>query len=93
MVIGFLKDNRLEEERNRTERERKRADAAEARIQAAEVQARLAEAKVQQERERSEYLLEELNKARERYEQAADAIIQHLRDRGGTAAQDRDSDV
>ena len=33
MVIGFLKDSRVEEERQRTEAERQRAEAAEARAE------------------------------------------------------------
>ena len=102
MVIGFLKDGRIEEERKRTERERKRADDAEAKIREAEVKARVAETKAehereqaerqrqqaQHERERAEYLLEELNRARERYEAAADAMIEYLRRQNGS---DRDA--
>ena len=92
MVIGFLKDGRLEEERQRAERERERADAAEAKIQEARIKAQVAEAeannakeRAQQERERADHLLEELNRARERYEAATDAIIQHLRDQNGSS--------
>ena len=97
MVIGFLKDSRLEEERQRAERERKRADAAEAKIYEARIKAQVAETeaenakeraqqeqdRAQHERDRADQLLEELNRARERYEAAADAIIQHLRDQNG----------
>lgn len=106
MVIGFLKDNRLEEERKRTERERKRAETAEAEIRAAEIRAQVAETKAehekelahaereraQQQQERAEHLLDELNQARERYERAADAIIQHLRDQNGARTPEPESD-
>lgn len=100
MVIGFLKDGRLEEERKRTERERKRADDAEAKIHEARIHARVAEAeaknakeRAQHEQERADHLLSELNRARERYEAAADAIIQHLRDQNGPSKPEPGSDA
>ena len=64
MVMGFLKDSRVEAERKRTEAERKRADAAEARAEAAE-------ARAQQERERMDRLLE-------RYEAITESLINRL---------------
>ena len=107
MVIGFLKDGRLEEERQRAERERERADAAEAKIQEARIKAQVAEAeaknakeraqhereRAQHEQERADHLLGELNRARERYEAAADAIIQHLRDQNGSSKPEPGSDA
>ena len=91
MVIGFLKDSRLEEERQRVESERKRADAAEAKVRDAEIKAHVAETKAEHERDRADQLLEELNRARERYERAADAIVQFLQDHNGTSATETDS--
>ncbi len=69
MVIGFLRDGRVEEERKRTEEERKRAEAAEARAEAAEVRA-------QQERERVDRLLE-------RYEVITETLIRRLNEPNG----------
>ena len=57
MVMGFLKDSRLEEERQRTEEERKRTEAERQRADAAEARAEAAEARAQQERERVDRLL------------------------------------
>ena len=67
MVIGFLKDNRVEQERQRTEQERQRADAAEVRAQ--------------QERERADLLLAELLETRKNQDAALDARVRRLEER------------
>ena len=69
MVIGFLKDSRVEEERKRTEAERQRAAAAEARTAAAE-------ARAERERERADRMLE-------RYEAATAALLKRLDELNG----------
>ena len=69
MVMGFLKDSRVEEERKRVEAERKRADAAEARAEAAE-------ARTQQERERVDRLLEQ-------YQAITESLIKRLNESNG----------
>ena len=51
VIIGFLRDNRLEQARQRTEEERQRADTAEARAE--------------RERERADHYLAELQHFRE----------------------------
>ena len=68
IVIGFLKDNRLDQER-------KRADAAvaqvvelRAKIAASQVEAAAAQSQVQEERERADRYLAELERFRESYE-------------------------
>ena len=83
MVIGFLKDNRLD-------RERKRADAAvaqvtelQAKIAASEVAATAAQAQVQEERERANRYLAELERYRETYQKTTEALIQLLQERNG----------
>lgn len=97
MVMGFLRDSRVEEERKRTEAERKRtqaeqertkvererADAAEARAEAAEVRAQAAEHRTQQERERVDLLLE-------RYEAITESLLKRLDDSNGNRS-DADS--
>lgn len=64
MVIGFLRDNRLQEERDRTERERERADQERERAN--------------KERDRADHAFEELNRLRVEYETATRALIQRL---------------
>ena len=83
MVIGFLKDNRLDQER-------KRADAAvaqvvelRAKIAASQVEAAAAQSQVQEERERADRYLAELERYRESYEKTTEALIQLLRERNG----------
>ena len=75
MVIGFLRDNRLEQERQRTEQERKRADTAEARVE--------------QERERADQLLTELLETR-KYQDAMEARLRHLEERINGDASEND---
>ena len=73
MVIGFLRDNRLEQERQRTAQAQQRAEAAEASI--AEERKR-----AETERERADRLLGEMNAIHQRYADAADAIIKRLQE-------------
>ena len=80
MVIGFLRDNRLDQERKRT-------DSALARAAAAETKAATAEVVIQQERERADRAeeradryLAELERLRESYVTATEAVIQRLRE-------------
>ena len=74
MVLGFIRDSRVEEERKRTAEERKRAEAAEARAAAAE-------ARVQEERERIDRVIE-------RYEAITESLIKRLGGRNGNGATD-----
>ena len=76
MVIGFLRDSRLDQER-------KRADAAVAKAAAAEAKAAAAEVLIQQERERADRYLAELERFRESYEKTTEALIQLLQARNG----------
>ena len=76
MIMGFLKDSRVEEERQRTEAERQRAAEAEARTAAAEARAERERERAERERERSDRMLE-------RYEAATAALIQRLEERNG----------
>ena len=88
MVIGFLKDNRVDQER-------KRADAAEAQIAEAGVKTAVAEALMHQERERADREQEradrymaELERFRESYEKTTEALIQLLQERDGNTPHD-----
>ena len=76
MVIGFFKDNRLDQEH-------KRADAAVVEAAAATAKAAAAEIAVQQERERADRYLAELERFRESYEKTTEALIQLLQERVG----------
>ncbi len=76
MVIGFLKDNRLDQER-------KRADNAIAEAAAATAKAEAAAVVIQQERERADRYLAELERYRQSYEKTTEALIQLLRERNG----------
>ena len=83
MVIGFLRDGRVEEERKRTEEERKRTEderkrtaAERQRAEAAEARAEAAEVRAQQERERVDRLLE-------RYEVITETLIRRLNEPNG----------
>lgn len=94
MVIGFLRDNRLEQERQRTAQAQQRAEAAEFRIleerQRAEIERERAtqerenavreRERATQERERADRLLGEMNAIHQRYADAADAIIKRLQE-------------
>ena len=94
MVIGFLRDNRLEQERQRTAQAQQRAEAAESRIleerQRAEIERERAtqerenavreRERATQERERADRLLGEMNAVHQRYADAADAIIKRLQE-------------
>ena len=95
MVMGFLRDSRVEEERKRTAEERKRteaerkrtaeerkrADAAEARADAAEARADAAEARAQQERERVDRIIQ-------RYEELTQSLIERMNRSNGNGRVD-----
>ena len=97
IVIGFLRDNRLDQERKRATSAEANAAAAEAKAAAAEVKAATAEVVIQQERERADrerenadrereradHLLVELERLREAYVNATEAIIQRLQEHDG----------
>ena len=83
MVIGFLKDNRLDQALKRAAQERKRADTAESQIAEAETKTAVAEALMQQERERADRYMAELERYRESYERTTEALLQLLRARNG----------
>lgn len=76
MVIGFLRDNRLDQAL-------KRANAAEAQVAEAQTKTAVAEALMQQERERANRYMAELERFRESYEKTTDALIQLLQERDG----------
>ena len=83
MVIGFLKDNRVDQAL-------KRAEVAEAKIAEAGVKTAVAEALMQQERdradrekERADRYMAELERYRESYEKTTEALIQLLQERDG----------
>ena len=85
MVIGFLKDNRLDQERQRTEQERQRADAAEARLQEERERA-------DRERERAEQFLAELLETRKENQGAIEARLRRLEERINGDASEADPD-
>ena len=107
MVMGFIRDGRIEEERKRTAEERKRTEAAQARTAVAEARAAAAEerierereraanaeARIQQERERAEAAEARTDRLIERYESATEALIRRLEELNGGALDTRPSDA
>ena len=83
MVIGFLRDSRLD-------RALKRADSAEGKIAEAETRAAVATAIAEQERERAERYLAELERYRESYERTTETLIQTLREINANRSTDAD---
>ena len=90
MVIGFLRDSRLDQAL-------KRADTAEAKIVEAQVKTAVAEAMIKQERERAdleheraERYLAELERYRESYERTTETLIQTLREINANRSTDAD---
>ena len=83
MVIGFLKDNRLDQERKRADAAVAQVTELQAKIAASEVAATAAQAQVQEERERANRYLAELERYRETYQKTTEALIQILRERNG----------
>ena len=88
MVIGFLKDNRVEQERQRTEeerqraeQERERADAAEAKLQQERERFDQERERAEQERERADQLLTELLETRKENLDMMEARIRRLEER------------
>lgn len=80
MVIGFLRDNRLEQERQRTAQAQQRAEAAESRILEERQRAEIERERATQERERADRLLGEMNAVHQRYADATEAIIKRLQE-------------
>ena len=76
MVIGFLRDNRLEQERQRTE--------------AAEARAEQERERADRERERADQLLTELLETRQ-YQDAMEARLRHLEERINGDASETDT--
>ena len=100
MVLGFIRDGRIEEERKRTAEERKRTETAQARTAVAEARAAAAEARIEREKERAEQerARAEAAEARadrliERYESATEALIRRLKELNGGASDTRPSDA
>ena len=83
MVIGFLKDSRVEEERQRTEAERKRTEMERKRAAAAEARAAAAEDRAERERERAAHERERTDRMLERYEAATAALLKRLDELNG----------
>ena len=83
MVIGFLKDNRLDQERKRADAAVAQVTELQAKIAASEVAATAAQAQVQEERERANRYLAELERYRETYQKTTEALIQLLQERNG----------
>ena len=76
MVIGFLKDNRVEQERQRTEEERQRTEEERQRAEQERERADAAEAKLQQERERFDQERERAEQERERADQLLTELLE-----------------
>ena len=83
MVIGFLKDNRLDQERKRADAAVAQVTELQAKIAASEVVTAAAQAQVQEERERADRYLAELERYRETYQKTTEALIQLLQERNG----------
>lgn len=79
MVIGFLKDNRFDRERKCADDALAESVEMRAKIAAAQVEIAAIRAAADQERERSERCLAELERLRESYVNATDALVQRLR--------------
>ena len=82
MVIGFLKDNRLDQERKRADEAVALIAELQAKVAESQVEAAVAQAAVRQERERADRYFAELEKMRESYARATEMILQHLADVG-----------
>ena len=100
MVLGFIRDGRIEEERKRTAEERKRTETAQARTAVAEARAAAAEARIEREKERAEQerARAEAAEARtdrliERYQAATESLIRRLEELNGGASDTRPSDA
>ena len=90
MVIGFLKDNRLSQERKRADDAVAQVVELQAKIAASQVEAAAAQSQVQEERERADRYLAELERFRESYERTTESLIQLLRERDGNHPPDPD---
>ncbi len=77
MVMGFLRDGRIEEQRKRAEAERERADSAIARA--------AAEAVIERERQRADAADARVDRVLERYEAMMAELIRRLPESNGEA--------
>ena len=90
MVIGFLRDGRIEEERKRTEEERKRAAAAEARAERAEAVfeqqyalTQAAEARAEAAEARAERFQEQVDEVMGEYRTVVASLLRRLEEMDG----------
>ena len=99
MVLGFIRDGRVEEERKRTEEERQRTADAEAKAQEATIKAATATAQLELERERANAQLQlereraaaaeaRAERLMDRYEAVTEALIRRLEERNGGGAKE-----
>ena len=86
MVLGFIRDGRVEEERKRAALAEARAAAAEERIERERERATLAEAITKRERERAEAAEARNDRLIERYEAATESLIRRLEELNGRAS-------
>ena len=91
MVMGFIRDGRIEEERKRTAAAEARAKDAEgkvataqARIETAEAKVEVAEARVERERERADAAEARAERLMDRYEAATEHLIRRLEELNGS---------
>ena len=76
MVLGFIRDGRIEEERKRTV-------AAEARAQQAEAKAAAVEAQLEWERERAKAAEARAERLMDRYESVTESLVRRLEELNG----------
>lgn len=91
MVIGFLKDNRLDQALKRAAAAEAKTAKAQAEIAEAQTKTAVAEALMRQERERADRYVAELERYRESYEKTTEALIQLLQERDGNHPPNSDS--
>ena len=91
MVMGFIRDGRIEEERKRTAAAEARAKDAEgkvataqARIETAEAKVAVAEARIERERERADAAEARAERLMDRYEAATEHLIRRLEELNGS---------
>ena len=88
MVLGFIRDGRVEEARKRTEEERQRTADAEARVQQATIKAATAAAQLALERARAAAAEARAERLMDRYEAVTEALIRRLERRNGDDAKE-----
>ena len=98
MVMGFIRDGRIEEERKRTAAAEARAkdaegkvataqariETAEAKVEVAEAKVEVAEARVERERERADAAEARAERLMDRYEAATEHLIRRLEELNGS---------